>query len=206
MATRRLATLALSGGLALTLAACGGTSSSTGASSSSGHSSSATSAPSASSSAAAHNSADVMFAEMMIPHHQQAVQMAQLAATRAANPQVKDLAAHIQAAQDPEITTMKGWLASWGEPTAMPGSSGHSAHGMSGMMGDADMTKLRSMSGKAFDREFLTMMLAHHQGAIDMAKTEQNDGRYTAAKQLAANIIRTQTEEISRMATLLKQV
>jgi uncharacterized protein (DUF305 family) len=72
------------------------------------------------------------------------------------------------------------------------------------MMGSGDMARLEGLSGKAFDREFLTSMTSHHQGAIDMARAEQANGRYEPAKTLAANIIRTQTEEIATMAELLK--
>ncbi len=155
-----------------------------------------------------HNSADVAFAQGMIPHHEQAIEMAELAGTRAAHPQVKALATQIEAAQDPEIKQMTTWLKSWGEPTAAP--QGHSTtgggHSVAGMMSDADMAKLAGLSGKDFDRMFLTMMTAHHNGAIEMARTEQKDGRYAAGKKLAANIIKGQSAEVALMADLLKQV
>ena len=83
-----------------------------------------------------------------------------------------------------------------GMPTGMPG----------GMMSSGDMAKLEGLSGKDFDREFLTSMTAHHQGAIDMARTEQADGSYEPAKTMAANIIRTQSEEITKMAELQKSI
>ncbi len=92
--------------------------------------------------------------------------MAKKGATQAASPEVKQLAAQIQAAQDPEINTMTGWLNAWGQPTSMSGMTGHSMDSMPGMMNDADMTKLGTLSGSAFDRQFLTMMTAHHTGAI----------------------------------------
>lgn len=152
-------------------------------------------------SGADHSAADVTFAQSMIPHHEQAVEMAKLAQTRAADPEVKALAAQIQAAQAPEIKQMSGWLRSWGEPTAMPGMGGHD---MAGMMSSADMAKLAGLTGNGFDREFVTMMIEHHNGAIQTARTEQNDGRNGAAKQLASNIIKSQSAEIARMANLLK--
>ena len=150
-----------------------------------------------------HNQADVMFAQMMIPHHQQAIEMAQLASSRASNADVKALAAQIQAAQQPEIDEMKGWLVSWNVPV-MPDGTGHNMPG--GMMSSDDMAELEGLTGAAFDREFLTSMTTHHQGAIDMAKAEQANGSYEPAKTMAANIIRTQTEEINTMAELLKSI
>ena len=140
-----------------------------------------------------HNKADVMFARMMIPHHEEAIEMAQLAVTRASSADVKSLAARIKAAQRPEIDEMKGWLAGWGVPT-MPG----------GMANNDDMAKLGGLSGAKFDRAFLTEMTTHHQGAIDMAKAEKTNGSYGPAKTMAANIIRTQTAEINKMTELLK--
>ncbi|POM25482.1 hypothetical protein BTM25_41300 [Actinomadura rubteroloni] len=150
---------------------------------------------------AAHNAQDVMFAQMMIPHHRQAVEMAGLAARRASSPQVKDLASRIAAAQDPEITKMSGWLATWKEPTSMP-SMNHGS--MDGMMSGQDMKALAELTGKAFDRKFLTMMIEHHRGAVVMAQTEQRSGADPAARALAASIITTQTAEIATMRTLLK--
>ncbi|MCW2638504.1 MAG: hypothetical protein JWP76_810 [Dactylosporangium sp.] len=189
---------------AVTLAACG--SHDNGHNSGSGmpvmNHSSASSQPSAT-----FNSADVMFAQMMIPHHQQAVEMATLAETRAADPQVKTLAAQIKAAQAPEIATMTKWLTAWGQPTAMP--SGHDmggmSHGMPGIMSDADMAKLKAATGTEFDKQFLQMMIEHHKGAIQMARDEQANGANPDAKALAARIIQTQQAEIDTMQKLLSQ-
>jgi len=143
-----------------------------------------------------HNDADVMFAQMMIPHHRQAVEMAELAAGKA-GPQVTKLAAGIEKAQGPEIAKMSGWLKAWGErPHAMD-------HG-DGMMSGADMAKLRGTSGAAFDRMFLTMMIKHHQGAVTMARTERAKGTYRPATSMAASIITTQNAEIAKMRGLLK--
>jgi uncharacterized protein (DUF305 family) len=144
------------------------------------------------------NDADVMFAQMMIPHHQQAVDMATLAETRAADPELKKLAAQIKGAQDPEIKMMTGWLQSWGKPTSMPGG-----HSMPGMMADGEMTTLKAAHGKDFDRMFATMMVAHHNGAIKMAQDEQANGKSADAKALAKNIADSQQAEV---ATLQKIV
>jgi uncharacterized protein (DUF305 family) len=146
-----------------------------------------------------------MFAQQMIPHHRQAIDMAKLAATRAKSPEVKKLATQIEGAQDPEITTMTGWLKEWGAAMpeeSMPGMD----HGkdMPGMMTDADMTSMTKASGAAFDRMFLTMMIKHHEGAITMAKDEQAKGSSAPAKTLAGTIITAQTAEIATMRELLK--
>jgi len=152
------------------------------------------------------NAADVKFAQDMIPHHDQAIEMAKLAATRASSPEVKALAQKIEGAQDPEITTMSGWLKAWGEdvPDASTGGAmaGHSA--MPGMMSTDEMTELGTMSATDFDKMFLEMMIRHHEGAIEMAKTEQAEGKNAGAKALAAQIEKAQTAEISQMQTMAR--
>jgi len=161
---------------------------------------------SASESTAQFNDADIEFATGMIPHHQQAVEMADLAETRAQSPEVKMLAADIKAAQDPEIQTMTGWLESWGEP--VPGGEHGGGHDMSGsmpgMMTAEEMTELESLSGAEFDQMFLTMMIEHHEGAVDMAQTEQTDGQFPEAITLAEEIETGQNKEIATMRELLK--
>ena len=181
----------------LTLAACG--------SNDSPSSTSSTSRTSRTSSSR-FNDADVTFAQSMIPHHQQAVQMAKLATTNASSPAVKDLAAEIEAAQGPEIATMSGWLEDWGKD----GNSGSGMSGMDmgnsmpGMMSDDDMSKLDADSGATFDRMFLTMMIRHHTGAIEMATTEQSDGKNADTVALAKKIAAAQTTEIAHMKDLLE--
>jgi len=147
-----------------------------------------------------HNEADVTFAQMMIPHHQQAIEMANLAETRADSQEVKDLAAAIEAAQDPEIQTMQGWLESW---DAEGMSHDMSAEDMPGMVDDKAMGDLGKASGAEFDRQFLTAMIAHHEGAIAMAESEKSDGVHKGALRLADAIIKTQTAEIKRMQGML---
>jgi uncharacterized protein (DUF305 family) len=150
-----------------------------------------------------HNQADIAFATGMIPHHQQALEMAALAADRAADPKVKNLAARIEKAQDPEIERMSGWLRDWDQPVPTPGG-GHAAHGgMPGMMSDAEMASLESASGPAFDRMFMELMIRHHEGAIEMAETEQQKGAYPDAKQLARSIATSQAAEVKEMRRLL---
>jgi uncharacterized protein (DUF305 family) len=164
-------------------------------------------AGSASPGAAAFNDADVMFAQMMIPHHQQAVEMSALAETRVSDGEVKTLAAQIKAAQDPEIRTMTGWLTTWGKPVPTGGDMGGMHHGtMPGMMSDADMAKLKGATGKDFDKQFCTMMIAHHQGALTMAEEELKSGANAEAKALAQRIITSQQAEIETMNKILARL
>ncbi|UYQ60629.1 DUF305 domain-containing protein [Streptomyces peucetius] len=203
---RRAAAVAAAATAAVVLAACGG-GADTG-SGHNGHNASASASAGASASAPAkqggHNAADVTFAQGMIPHHRQAVEMADLAETRAGSADVKKLAAEIKKAQDPEIKTLSGWLTSWGEDVPKEGGGGgHAGHSMSGMMTAEEMTELEKASGKAFDTAFLDMMVKHHEGAVDMARTEQADGSYQPAKDMAGDIITSQSAEITRMNELL---
>lgn len=181
------------------LGACGGNSAGGGSSSMPSMTGMAATSSAASSSV---NDADATFAQMMIPHHRQAVEMAALATDRAGSSEVKDLAATIRAEQQPEIGIMTGWLRQWGRPapSAMSGMSGDS---MDGMMPDADLTALKKARGAAFDRMFLRMMLDHHRGAIRMARTEQTEGSNPEAKALAGRIIAAQQAEIARMRKML---
>jgi uncharacterized protein (DUF305 family) len=150
---------------------------------------------------AEHNDADVTFAQDMIPHHRQAVEMADLAVDRAEDERVLDLAERIKAAQDPEIQEMTGWLEDWDEE--VPAEGEHSMDGMTGMMSDEDMTALEAASGAEFDEMFLTMMITHHQGAVEMATTEIADGQAPEAIALAEAIIEAQEAEIAEMQALL---
>jgi uncharacterized protein (DUF305 family) len=190
----------------LVLSACGGDQSS----SDTGMNHGATTAASpAASAAGTFNDADATFAQAMIPHHQQAVQMADMADGRAADAEVKALAAKIQAAQQPEIDTMTGWLTAWGKPATEPHMSTGSGMGhgsMPGMMTDADMAKLMGAKGAAFDKHFLTMMISHHEGAIEMAQQEVAQGSSPEAKALAQKIITDQQAEIATMKTMLERL
>jgi uncharacterized protein (DUF305 family) len=155
--------------------------------------------------AAAHNADDVTFAQQMVPHHSQALDMAKLVPSRSTNPKVIDLASRIEKAQDPEIQQMRGWLGTWS--AAMPGMSQESMPGMDGsmpgMMSGDDMKKLEAVKGAEFDKMWLDMMIKHHQGAIDMAKTELSKGGNGDAKALAQRIIDAQQAEITEMQGLL---
>lgn len=150
------------------------------------------------------NEADVMFAQMMAAHHQQAVEMGTLAETRAADPELKALAAQIKAAQGPEIAAMTGWLTSWGRPTAPAG--GHGGHAMPGMMSDAEMTDLAAAQGVDFDRRYARMMIAHHNGAIQMSREELQNGSNPEARALADRIVASQQAEVGVLQTILDRL
>ncbi|MGH3645218.1 MAG: DUF305 domain-containing protein [Mycobacterium sp.] len=146
------------------------------------------------------NDADVMFLQMMYPHHAQAVDMAKLVPSRSQNQQVITLAQNIEKAQGPEMTQMTGLLASFGKPAPSTEMSGHD---MPGMMSAEQMTNLTGLSGKAFDQVWLQMMIDHHSGAIDMSNTELRDGTNPDAKKLAQAIIANQQAEITQMRGML---
>ncbi|MFF7241096.1 DUF305 domain-containing protein [Streptomyces collinus] len=222
--TRRTALAVVAGAASLVLAACGSDGGDAGA-----HAARGGSAATGAAGAGTHNAQDVAFAQGMIPHHRQALEMARLAAGRASSPAVKDLAARIEKAQAPEIRTMTGWLKGWHEqvPAAgtdhaghtgrdgmadMPGMD-HTKHGgatgtpgaarLPGMMGDDDMAALKKATGRDFDTRFLSLMVEHHQGAVAMAATERGKGAYGPAKRAAAAIATAQSAEIAEMKRLL---
>jgi uncharacterized protein (DUF305 family) len=175
-----------------------------------GGSSSAT----AESSSQDHNDADVMFAQHMIPHHQQAIEMSDVVlAKQGIDPRVTDLATEIKAAQGPEIKQMQDWLGQWGNPPMPPmgteeGHGGHDMEGMPGdgmgMMSDEQMTALNNAKGVEVSRLFLTGMITHHEGAIAMAQTEIEDGKFAPAVELARAIVKTQQAEIDTMKGILE--
>lgn len=150
-------------------------------------------------SSGAYSGADIMFAQMMIPHHQQAVDMGTLAETRASEPAVKKLAAQIKAEQAPEITQMKGWLKDANASLDM----GHDM-GMGGMLDDAEMQALTDAKGAAFDKLYLEGMIQHHKGAIHMAQMVIDSNNAEVAK-LGQAIIESQTKQITYMESLLKK-
>jgi uncharacterized protein (DUF305 family) len=153
---------------------------------------------------AEHNEQDTMFAQMMIPHHQQAIDMAKTATKKATDSKVKDLATRIKGAQDPEILQLTDMLKKWGEMD--PNMSGMD-HGMNGegMMTPQEMKHLEKLTGAEFDSMWVQMMIKHHQGAVTMAQTEVDKGSNADAKKLAQAIIDAQKSEIEEMQTMSQQ-
>ncbi|WP_137843228.1 DUF305 domain-containing protein [Microbacterium sp. 2FI] len=148
------------------------------------------------------NAADAMFAMMMIPHHEQAIEMSDLIlAEQGVDQRVLDLAQQIKEAQGPEIELMKSWLDDWGMPSS--GGMGGMDHG-DGMMSDDDIAALDAAEGTAAERLFLEQMIEHHVGAIEMAEDELDDGADPDVLALAQQIIASQTAEIATMQELLE--
>lgn len=170
-----------------------------------------------------HNSQDATFVVDMVAHHQQAIDMAQMVPSHTNNAQVRALAAQIEAAQGPEIAKMNAWLAEWNAgtsagPSSTSPSGGHDMSGMDhsgptssagpmgpGMMSAQEMADLESKSGAAFDQMWLTMMIAHHEGAVTMSEQELAQGENAQVKALAQGIITAQDKEIAEMKAMLKQ-
>ncbi|MCP2262403.1 Uncharacterized conserved protein, DUF305 family [Streptoalloteichus tenebrarius] len=151
-----------------------------------------------------HNQADVTFAQRMIPHHVQAVEMARMAPAHGASQKVVDLAHRVERAQQPEIDQMTGWLRQWGATVPSAGG-GHAGHGGSGMMSEQQMAALQAARGPEFDRQWLQMMIEHHRGAVEMARVEQAQGSSPEARDLARRIVESQQAEIDEMTALLRQ-
>ena len=154
---------------------------------------------------AAFNAADVEFAQGMIPHHEQAIAMAEIALdpTVEAGPEVRDLATRVKGAQDPEIESMTAWLTTWGAPMQMDTSDGHDMSAMDGMMSVEEMDSLGMMKGAEFDTMWMQMMIRHHEGAIAMAQTVKAAGSNADVRSLADQIIAGQQGELTEMQTLL---
>ncbi|MFS4487739.1 DUF305 domain-containing protein [Dietzia kunjamensis] len=161
------------------------------------------------------SAADVMFVRMMIPHHEQAIEMSDIILARSDIPaDITALAEKIKAEQAPEIDQMTAWLDQWGQP---PGPrDGHRGHGgggmpvmgndmsmMDGMLSADELQQLFDAEGTDAARLYLEQMIAHHEGAIDMAQGEVSDGTYQPTVDLARSIIDTQQQEIARMREML---
>ena len=158
-------------------------------------------------SGSAFNDEDVMFAQMMIPHHEQAIELVEMAENPAteAGPDLISLAAQIKNAQGPEINLMKNFLQSWDQPVSGHSSMGHGST-MKGILSGEELKKLSSLSGNAFEKEWLLSMTAHHEGAIEMAKSVERDGANSEVRLLAAEIISSQNAEIKLMKTMLAKL
>ena len=148
--------------------------------------------------ASTYTSSELMFAQMMIPHHQQALTMSELALKTSKNEEVLALAKQIRDAQTPEIKQMQTWL----DVSDAPVAHNHSME-MGGMLTEKELAELASATGATFDQLFLKGMIAHHEGAIHMAYMIK-DTANSEVKQLYTNIVRSQSAEIETMKALLK--
>jgi uncharacterized protein (DUF305 family) len=143
---------------------------------------------------------DAMFLQMMIPHHEQAVVMSDLALSTSKDAEVLKLAKQIKDAQAPEIIKMQGWLSDAG----LSKDPSHSMdNGMGGMLSDSDLSALKGSTGKAFDKLFLAGMIAHHEGAINMVMMIENSSNSDISN-LGQEIVKSQTAEVELMKKILK--
>lgn len=145
------------------------------------------------------NGSEAMFLQMMIPHHQQAILLSDIAISTSKNSEVVKLAKQIKSAQSPEITQMKAWLKSAG----LGEDPGHSMHSMAGMLSDREIDQLKSANGNDFDNLFLKGMIAHHQGAVDMAEMIENS-QNSELKSFGERIKTAQSKEIELMNEMLR--
>lgn len=146
------------------------------------------------------SSVDIMFAQMMIPHHQQAVDMSELAIENTADPDVRTLAEQIRDAQATEIELMESWLDDAGVGMSM--GEYDMGMGMGGMLSEDEMTALENATGAEFDRLYLEGMIEHHEGAIQMAQLIL-DSENSDVKALGEAIVESQTAEIEQMKQML---
>jgi len=168
------------------------------------HNAQASSSATSAEQVAAHNVDDVAFAENMIPHHQQALELSALVPDRSTNPAVVKLATTISSEQQPEMAAMRALLLQWEvNPNDVPDHSAHAGMGMSGMVDDATMAELTSLNGPAFDTLWLQSMINHHQGAVEMAKAEIAKGQSVDMISMAKNIVTAQQAEIDQMKQML---
>jgi uncharacterized protein (DUF305 family) len=147
-----------------------------------------------------YNGLDVWYVRMMIPHHQQAVEMATLAPDRAADPRVRAVADRIRAAQGPEIGVLRGWLGTRGLPAEVPG---HDHGTMRGMQSAEAMRQLAAARGADFDRLFVRMMTAHHEGAVIMSTDLLKVGVDQTLQEFANAVAVEQSAEITRLRELI---
>lgn len=192
----RLVAPAIALTLTATLAACGADNST----------STNTTAAADASATAELNKADIEFAQGMIAHHEQAIEMAEIALDPnvGASPAIVDLATRIKGAQDPEVELMTGWLTAAGEPVAMDAAEGHDMSSMQGMMTAEQMDAMAAMTGAEFDQIWLQMMIEHHEGAVSQSQTVKANGSNADVLALADTIINAQQAEITEMQALLQ--
>lgn len=148
------------------------------------------------------NDADVMFASMMIVHHEQAIEMSDIVLAKDdVDPEVAALAGDIKTAQGPEIEQLQGWLDDWGvnpdDQEMAPMDHGD------GMMSEEDLAALEAAGGAEASQLFLEHMIVHHEGAVEMAQIQVDSGSNPGAVELAQTIIDAQTAEIQEMEDLL---
>ncbi len=159
-----------------------------------------TASPSGASLDAAQNQADEMFTSMMVEHHEQAIEMSDiLLSKQGLAPEIQQLAQDIKDAQGPEIEVLRTWQEQWNVASEQPHSMGED----DGMISEANLEKLRQAETDEGTTLYLTQMIAHHEGAVEMAENQLSEGRFAQAKDMAQRIVDTQSAEIEQMNALL---
>lgn len=216
--TTALSTLALASALALTGCGTGadeqdtGTSAETAAPATAAPETPSTTSASEEPIAEEHNDADVMFAQMMLPHHEQAVEMSEMLLAKDDVPaEVAEFAQRVIDAQGPEIERMNDMLTAWeAEPLAdaedMDGMDHGSGAGMSGMMSEEDMSALEDAQGAGAAQLYLEQMTVHHEGAVEMAQEQIEQGQNPQAVELARQVVADQEAEIAEMEQMLQEL
>ena len=148
---------------------------------------------------------DVMFLQMMIPHHEQGVEMVALAEDRAQDDEVRMLAAAIRSTQATELDTMRRWLTTWGEPLTAPPDA-HAGHGGMRRSDPEEIGRLKALRGTEFDQRLLNVMIAHQDDAVQLARWEHGSGAGEEVKELAGRIEKSRTAQIAMMRTFLDRV
>lgn len=148
-----------------------------------------------------HNAGDIRFAQQLLPHHEQAVVISELAVERSTDQEVTALAQRIHGARGPEMKQLMALLQGWGEPVAPP-DHGDVGHGDFGLLTEEELQHLGQVSGSEFDREWLRLMIEHHEGAVEIAEIELRDGADSLAKLFAQNVVDSQTGELAELRAL----
>jgi uncharacterized protein (DUF305 family) len=149
-----------------------------------------------------HNADDIAFAQSMVPHHEQAIEMAQMVPTNTENQQLVGLANQVISTQVPEVQALRVWLMQWQDASGHDPAT-HEGAPMAGMVSEATMDKLRTLHGADFDRLWLMSMIDHHRGAIAMAQQEVARGKNPDVIYLAKSIVTAQQAEIDQMNRML---
>lgn len=147
---------------------------------------------------------DVMFLQMLIPHHEQGIELARLARTRARSAEVREFAAAVVATQTDEVEDMRSWLRAWNQPVeADPDAHAHAGHGGMRLTDPDVVASLADTPAVAFDRTFLNLFTGHQHGAVELARLETRGGKDPLATGLASRIVESRTAQVRQLARLL---
>jgi uncharacterized protein (DUF305 family) len=154
--------------------------------------------------AGAFNDTDAMFLQMSLDYIQQGRQVTALAKTRATRPEIRRLAADLEAEWDAESPVLTRWLTGWGRPlVADPSAGAHAGHAALQALRPSDIAELRDASGADFDRTALSLLIGRHHNSVEVTRLESAAGAYPPAKEMAATMTRTSQAQVQQMLGLL---